>query len=129
MYEKIKELAAQNRAATTQEQRKAIKAEMLKLQQQDPQAYGESLERLITETSDHLEVLTIKEKMGEAVKVLSMSYIAKKYFGKTRSWLSHKLNGDMVNGKNASFTDEEMDTLRFAFNDISRMIGSLGATL
>lgn len=129
MYEKIKELAAQNRAATTQEQRAAIKAEMLKLQQQDPQAYGEALERLIGETSKQLEELTIKEKMGEAAKVLSMSYIAQKYFGKTRSWLSHKLNGDVVNGKAVSFTDEEMNTLRFAFTDISKMIGSLGATL
>lgn len=129
MYEKIKELAAKNRAATTSEQREVVKTEMLKLQQQDPQAYGEALERLIAETSEHIETLTIKEKMGEVAKVLSMSYIAQKYFGKTRSWLSHKLNGDIVNGKNASFTEEEMNTLRFAFADISRMIGSLGATL
>lgn len=81
------------------------------------------------ETSDRIEELTIKEKMGEAAKVISMSYIAQKYFGKTRSWLSHKLNGDIVNGKPSAFTEEEMNTLKFAFNDISKMIGSLGAIL
>lgn len=129
MYEKIKELAAKNRLATTEEQRAEIRRSMMELQEQNPEAYGEALERLIAETSGRVEELTIKEKMGEAAKVLSMSYIAQKYFGKTRSWLAHKLNGDVVNGKNSAFTEEEMNTLKFAFNDISKMIGSLGATL
>lgn len=129
MYSKMKELAVQNRTATTKKQREEINRAMMELQAEDPVAYGEALERLITETSDRIEELTIKEKMGEAAKVISMSYIAQKYFGKTRSWLSHKLNGDIVNGKPSAFTEEEMNTLKFAFNDISKMIGSLGAIL
>lgn len=129
MYNKIKELAAQDRAATTKKQHEEVSLAMTALQNENPAAYGEALERLISETSARVEELTIKEKMGEAAKVISMSYIAQKYFGKTRSWLSHKLNGDIVNGKPSAFTAEEMDTLKFAFSDISQMIGSLGAAL
>lgn len=50
MQEKIKELAARRRAATTEEQRAEVAAEMDRLQRQDPEAYCRALENLIRET-------------------------------------------------------------------------------
>lgn len=53
-----------------------------------------------------------------------MSYIAKNYFNKTKSWLSQRINGNDVNGKPARFTPEEIDTLNKAFSDLSQKLGA-----
>ncbi|RHJ78092.1 DUF5053 domain-containing protein [Parabacteroides sp. AM08-6] len=129
MYDKIKELAIRKRTAKTKEEKDAVKNAMFSLQNSDPIAYGEALERLIKETTNRLDELTVSEKMGEVTKIVSMSYIAQNYFGKTRSWLAHKLNGDIVNGKESSFTEEELYTLKMALNDLSKKLGSISAVL
>ena len=67
--------------------------------------------------------------MGEVTKMISMAYIAKTYFGKSRSWLAHKINGNVVNGKVATFTDEERGTFKHALADMSQKLGSLGVSL
>lgn len=48
-----------------------------------------------------------------------MSYIAKNYFGKSRSWLCQRINGLAVNGKEARFTESEKATLDLALKDIA----------
>ena len=40
----------------------------------------------------------------EILKVLKVAYIAERFFGKSRSWICHKLNHDIKNGKPDSFT-------------------------
>ncbi len=129
MQEKIKELAARRRAATTEEQRTEVAAEMDRLQQQDPEAYCRALENLIREAGEQVEELTMAQRMGEMAKVVSMSYVARKYFGKTRAWLSQKMNGNTVNGRPAAFTSEERAVLKSALADISRELGSVSASL
>ena len=128
-YDKIKELAARNREAKTREEKAIIAQEMIKLQNENPEEYQNALETLIKETSKEVETLTMAEKLGEVTKIVSMAYIAQHYFGKTRSWLSHKLNGNTVNGKKSDFTTNEIETLKFALLDISKKLGSLSATL
>ena len=54
---------------------------------------------------------------------------AKTYFQKSRSWLAHKLNGNIVNGKPSQFTDEELKTLRFALNDMSTKLNAMSLAL
>jgi hypothetical protein len=65
----------------------------------------------------------------EAVKsisnMISFKYIAETYFNKSKSWFSQRLNGNTVHGKKCEFNDEELRTLRFALQDISKKIGSL----
>lgn len=51
------------------------------------------------------------------------------YFGKSRSWLAHKLNGNTVNGKAAQFSDEELSTLKSALSDMSQKLGSMSVSL
>lgn len=62
-------------------------------------------------------VLDLKE--NEISKVLKMSYIAERFFGRSRSWLSHKLNNDIVNGKRDGFTIEERKKLKEALDTIA----------
>ena len=58
-----------------------------------------------------------------------MAYIAKTYFKKSRSWLAHKLNGNVVNGKPSQFTEDEIKTLRFALNDMASKLSMMSTTL
>lgn len=129
MYGKIKYLAELNRNAKTQEEKDYVKAEMLRLQEENPQEYESALKSLIKETAKEVEELTMAEKLGEVTKIVSMSYLAKKYFGKTRSWLAQRLNENTVNGKRSKFTDSEIETMRYALADISKTIGSISVTL
>lgn len=71
------------------------------------------------------EEIKIKEQLKEISEIISLSYIAKKYFNKTRTWIYQRINENTVHGKTVKFTDEELDTLRFAIKDISNKLGSL----
>lgn len=61
----------------------------------------------------------VAQMLGELADVLPYSYIAKKYFGKTRPWLSQRINRSVVNGKEACFTGKELMTLAEAAKDLS----------
>ena len=61
-------------------------------------------------------------KLGDVPEAISFSYIAKKYFGKSRGWLMQKVNGNIVNGKQASFTADERRQFRAALQDISKQL-------
>ena len=78
---------------------------------------GERIDAFIQEAN-------MKLQLGKVSQIISLSYIAQKYFHKTRNWLYQKINGSSVNGKPAKFTPEEISTLNFALQDISREIGS-----
>ena len=126
---KIKSLAERNRLAKNDEERAAVAAEMNALRQEDEQAFTEALEGLIKTTADEVQEQRMAERLGEITDMVSMAYIAKTYFKKSRSWLAHKLNGNIVNGKPSQFTDEELNTLRFALNDMSNKLNSMSVAL
>jgi len=71
------------------------------------------------------ESILIREQLKEVSEIVSMSYIAKKYFNKKRSWIYQKINGNLKNGKQVKFTDSEIQTFNFALRDISNKIGSI----
>lgn len=73
----------------------------------------------------YIEENTIKLQLHEVAEIVSLSYLAKNYFKKSRSWLYQRLNGNVVNGKPARFTEEELITFNNALQDISKKIGSL----
>ena len=72
-----------------------------------------------------IEENAIKLQLQEVAEIVSLSYLAKKYFNKSRAWLYQRLNGNIVNGKPARFTNEELQTFNNALLDISKKIGSL----
>ena len=78
----------------------------------------------IEEDVAEMEEMTYRLQMGEVLEIVNLSYIAKKYFGRTQSWLSQRINGCIVNGKKATFTESEINTLNSALSDIANILGS-----
>ena len=81
-----------------------------------------------TQTEDLIQVAesTLAQmKLQEIKDIISLSYISKKYFGKNRSWIHQKINGNLKNGKPAEFSADEIKIFNFALQDISRKIGSI----
>lgn len=76
----------------------------------------------LQEVNKDLDTLKAVKSISE---IISFKYIAETYFKKSKAWFSQRLNGNKVHGKVCSFSEEEMATLRFALQDISKKIGSL----
>lgn len=72
-------------------------------------------------------VFDLKEQ--DIMKVLKVSYIAERFFGRSRSWLCHKLNHDIINGKPDDFTTEERKKLKAALDTIAYEIQILSDNL
>ncbi len=64
-------------------------------------------------------------KESEIFNVLNASYIAKRFFGKSRYWISQKLNHNIKNGKESSFTPEEYKKLKEAIETIALELQAL----
>ena len=64
---------------------------------------------------------TVKQKMLDILLDVSWAKISEKYFGKSRSWLYHKMDG-MNNGKPDDFDEAEKEILRTALLDLSQRI-------
>ena len=92
-----------------------------KLKNQLKKEWNDSLDRKGKEIDD----LVIKVQLHLISDMINMSYIAKNYFGKSRQWLSHRINGAIVNRKPAQFTDKQVDIFNRALKDISKKIGSV----
>lgn len=129
MLERVLELKERYAKASTQEEKNAVDLEMKKLQDEDMDAWANAMVESAKETADRAEALVkqtrVREQLENALPVLPLSYIAEHYFKKSRQWLYQKINGNIVNGKPAQFTDEEINTLNTALQDISKKIGSL----
>lgn len=69
--------------------------------------------------------ISIRQQLEEVKEVISLSYIAKKYFGKSRQWLNNRINGCIVNGKPCKFSEEEKEKLNYALSDVSKLLGSI----
>ena len=74
---------------------------------------------------EEFDLLKSKAKMLEIDKIISYAYIAENYFHKSNEWLYQRVRGYNVNGKPAKFSKEELGTLNFALQDISKKIGSV----
>lgn len=68
------------------------------------------------------EVNDVRQQLGDVPELLSMSYIATHYFGKSRTWLYQRINGNLVNGKPVFFTIEERKQLQDALHDIGNKL-------
>lgn len=80
-------------------------------------------------TLDLANSSAVSSRLKAIGEVLSYTRIAEIYFGKSRSWFHHKLNNDMVNGKVAYFTAEELNTLAESFIDLSGQLESIASLL
>lgn len=65
---------------------------------------------------------TMKATLEDILLAISWADISKTYFGKSNSWLYHKLDGVDGNKKPIEFTEEEKNTLKGALVDLSDRI-------
>jgi hypothetical protein len=129
MTEKINQLKEAFCNAKNEKERESVGIRMKELKNSDPEKFAESMVASAKETAERATQLAIKQKIKNILPAISLVYIAKTYFNKTDAWLYQRINGNIVNGKPASFTPKELETMRFALNDISHKLGSLSASL
>ncbi len=71
----------------------------------------------------------VKHKMSDILVAVSWRDIARTYFGKSASWLYHKMDGIDGNGGMGGFTPEEAMQLKGALCDLSDRIRRAADTL
>ena len=86
----------------------------------EARALIEKGDRMMEAESEH-----IRQQLGDVPDILSMSYIAKNYFSKSRTWLYQRINGNNVNGKPAYFTRSEREQLQEALHDIGKKLSAI----
>ncbi len=64
----------------------------------------------------------MKSKLADILLSITWRDIAKRYFGKSSSWLYHKLDGIDGNGGVGKFSEEEKRQLKAALIDLSDRI-------
>nr|DAY26692.1 MAG TPA: protein of unknown function (DUF5053) [Caudoviricetes sp.] len=64
---------------------------------------------------------TPRQVLADVYEEVNWAYLAKNYFGKSRSWLYHKFSG-RNNGVEDDFSDVDRDKLKASLNDIAARI-------
>ncbi len=72
---------------------------------------------------------TVKVQLSDILLSISWADLSKRYFGKSNSWLYHKLDGVDGNKKPTQFNDEERALLRGALFDLARRIRTCAETI
>lgn len=93
------------------------------------QAYQAGAKRAIAEAKYLIKAVTVKKELEKVQDFISMSYIAKHYFGKTRHWLYQRINGNMVNGKPVDFTSDELNTLSLALSELGAKLNDTSRSI
>ena len=67
---------------------------------------------------------TVRKKIEPILMLVNWAGVSRDYFGKSRSWLHHKMSGTDVNqnGKPAEFTPEERQKLKESLLDLADKI-------
>ena len=68
-----------------------------------------------------IEKTTVRQVLADVYEEINWAYLAKNYFGKSRSWLYHKFSGTN-NGQPDDFSDIDREKLKEALNDIARRV-------
>ena len=71
-----------------------------------------------------------KSRLSDILVEVSWREIARRYFGKSSSWLYHKLDGIKGDGsQGGGFTPEETQQLKDALNDLANRITTAASRL
>lgn len=117
-FEKFKNMSPEERTAFQEERARKVEA----MSKKDKAIFIESTHQGLTAIKEGLEDIKLALELGDVANAISLSYIAKAYFGKSKNWLYQRLNGNKVNGKPAQFTEDERKRFAEALRDLSRRI-------
>ncbi|MRJ10983.1 DUF5053 domain-containing protein [Ornithobacterium rhinotracheale] len=133
MKEQVLKLKERYVNAKTEKERKAIDEEMHRLMNENGEEWAKAMLESAKDTAERAEQLVkqarAREQLNEVLPILPLSYIAKNYFNKSRQWLYQKVNGNIVNGKPATFTAEEVETFNQAIEDLSNRLKEVKVSL
>ena len=90
----------------------------------DASAVADAALESIRATNATLRDSVLRKKLENILPAVSVSYIANKYFQRTPQWFYQRLNGNIVNGKSASFTADEKKRLHDALIEISNNLNA-----
>lgn len=71
----------------------------------------------------------MKAQLQDLLVSISWAELSKRYFGKSGSWMYHKLDGIDGNKKPTAFTEEEKYRLKGALNDLADRIRRAADTI
>lgn len=108
---------------------KARRAKFEAKSQKDKEDYMHASEEGLRATIDATEEVLLIAKFGDFASALSLSYIARTYFNRSKEWLYQRLKGQKVNGKPAKFTQEERKKLSAALMDISQQAKDIALSI
>jgi len=80
---------------------------------------------LISEAKAFIRETRLKMQLGNKLEIIPLAYIARVYFGKSKQWLYQRVNGYEINGKQAKFTEDQLQTFNNALKDIGQKISSI----
>ena len=124
MKAKIEELRKRFIDAKTEAERDAIRDEMRHYCDMDASAVADAALESIRATNATLRDSVLRKKLENILPAVSVSYIANKYFQRTPQWFYQRLNGNIVNGKSASFTADEKKRLHDSLIEISNNLNA-----
>ena len=105
-----------------------IFAQVTALITEHPDEVSEAFAEGFEDTKEKALALITREELKGVLPAVSGAYIAKTYFRKSGSWFSQRVNGLLVNGRVARFSDAELATLEEAVHDIGRKLLAVSLT-
>ena len=77
---------------------------------------------------EYIQQSSVRQVLQDVYEEVNWAYLAKNYFGKSRSWLYHKFSG-RNNGGQDDFNENDRNTLREALHDIANRINAAAERL
>ena len=108
--------------ASNEREKEQVISEIRSACNEDAGAVIEIAVEQIKESHAEIDAYLVRKQMEHILPCISLAYIAETYFKKSRHWLYQRVNGLLVNGKPARFTQQEMEILNFALRDIGERL-------
>lgn len=129
----LAELKQKFEQAETEAKREAVNQEigrvLSSLTPEDAEAFFNAAMADISENSTENKTETfeipLRDILENVLPMISVSYIAKNYLGKSSSWMYQRLNGNIVHGKKVSFTTQEKQQIYAALQDMAQKIAKV----
>ena len=114
-YFRLKELWIKSSSSERDEAERKLNAFFESLGEEEK----ELVNAAVAEDFAHVHKIIDESKELRELPFISVSEFAKRYFGKSASWLHQRINGNAVHGKVATFTPTELTTLANALKDVA----------
>lgn len=80
-------------------------------------------------TAEELQELIVLKQLESVSPYISLAEISRKYFGKSRGWLSQRLHENPIRGKKMKLKPDEVKTLQTALIDIADKLRNTAMSL